>query len=125
MLKLVNIDDLAFTPELPDDVCEALESLDFLDHLDGILDLDCDALIEIVENLYGIELEAVKGDPVFMPSTELIASIKDEVLEDLAARGVIGDAISEKIHDLTRVSGDNIDVIYGASGLSRWKVEWD
>jgi hypothetical protein len=60
-----------------------------------------------------------------MPSTELIASIKDEVLEELAARGVIGDAISEKIHDPTRVSGENIDVIYRESGLSCWKVEWD
>jgi hypothetical protein len=125
MLKLVNINDLAFDPELPDDVREALGRLDFLDHLDGILDLDSDAIIEIVENLYGIEPLAVEGDPVFMPSAELVASIKDQVLEELTTRGVIGDAISEKIRDLTRVSGDNIDVIYGDSGLSRWKVEWD
>lgn len=125
MLKLVNIDDLAFDPELPDDVREALGRLDFLDHLDGILDLDSDAIIEIVENLYGIELLAVEGDPVFMPSSELLASIKDEVLEELTARGVVGDAISEKIRDVTRVSGDNVDIIYGETGLSRWKIEWD
>ena len=125
MLQLVNIEDLTFEPELPDEVREALRSLDFLDNLEGILNLDSDAIIEVVENLYGIELVAVKGDPVFMPSAELIASIKDQVLEELAARGIIGDAISEKIHDLTRVSGENIDVIYSDSGLSRWKIEWD
>jgi hypothetical protein len=62
MLKLVNIEDLTFAPELPGDVREALGSLDFLDHLEGILDLDCDAIIEIVENLYGIELEAIRGN---------------------------------------------------------------
>lgn len=125
MLKLINIEDLAFEPALPADVLEALGSLNFLDHLEGILDLDSDAIIEIVERLYGIELEEVEGDPVFLPSADLIASIKDGVLEELTGRGVIGDAITEKIHELTRVSGDNIDAIYSETGLSRWKVEWD
>lgn len=125
MLKLVNIEDLAFEPALPADVLEALGSLNFLDHLEGILDLDSDAMIEIVERLYGIELEKIEGDPVFLPSADLIASIKDGALEALTAGGVIGDAITEKIHELTRVSGDNIDTIYSTTGLSRWRVEWD
>lgn len=125
MLKLINIENLVFEPALPVDVREALASLNFLDHLESILELDSDAIIEIVERLYGIELEEVEGDPVFMPSADLIASIKDGVLEELTGRGVIGDAITEKIHELTRVSGDNIDAIYSETGLSRWKVEWD
>ncbi len=125
MLKLINIDNLMFEPALPVDVREALGSLNFLDHLESILELDSDAIIEIVERLYGIELEGVDGDPIFMPSADLIASIKDGVLEELTGRGVVGDAITEKIHELTRVSGDNIDVIYSETGLSLWKVEWD
>jgi hypothetical protein len=125
MLKLINIENLVFEPALPVDVREALGSLNFLDHLESILELDSDAIIETVERLYGIELEEVEGDPVFMPSADLIASIKDGVLEELTGRGVIGDAITEKIHELTRVSGDNIDAIYSETGLSRWKVEWD
>lgn len=125
MLKLINIKNLVFEPALTVDVREALGSLNFLDHLESILELDSDAIIEIVERLYGIELEEVEGDPVFMPSADLITSIKDGVLEELTGRGVIGDAITEKIHELTRVSGDNIDAIYSETGLSRWKVEWD
>ena len=125
MLKLINIENLVFEPALPVHVREALGSLNFLDHLESILELDSDAIIEIVERLYGIELEEVEGDPVFMPSADLIASIKDGVLEELTGRGVIGDAITEKIHELTRVSGDNVDAIYSETGLSRWKVEWD
>lgn len=125
MLKLINIENLAFEPALPVDVREALGSLNFLDHLESILELDSDAIIEIVERLYGYELEDVEGDPVFMPSADLITSIKDGVLEELTGRGVIGDAITEKIHELTRVSGYNIDAIHSETDLSRWKVEWD
>ena len=125
MLKLINIENLVFEPALPVDVQEALGSLNFLDHLESILKLDSDAIIEIVERLYGIEQEEVEGDSVFMPIADLIASIKDGVLEELTGRGVIGDIITKKIHELTRASGDNIDVIYSETGLSLWRVEWD
>jgi hypothetical protein len=125
MLKLVNIDDLTFEPELPASVRDGLENLNYIDHLQGIFDLDADALIEIADKLYDFELDSVEGEPVFMPSDDLISTIKDEVTDALISKGLIGGIISEKIRELTRVSEDNADAIYDETSLSRWRVEWD
>jgi len=127
MATIINVEDLTFAPELAEEQKDLLSELDFSDYKETWLTnrLDKDAVINVLFEHFGIDLDEITGDPVFWPTQDEISLIEDAARKRLTEKGTIGDGICDAIYEVTGIDDCNKDSVYSDTGLSSWHLSFE
>ena len=125
MASLVNVNELKFKPDLSIKQKESLSDFNYdSEHFDYCCALSKETLIDVIDELFGLEIHEIEGEPEFCICENELLEIQEEARKKLTESGVIGDYINEAIRNIAGIDGANLDKVYAETILSRWYISF-